>query len=109
MGSIQRNLYVDLDRYSGSDDDHKKEIEWETIENQKEVQDAILEALQTNSLDLFTKICQKIKPTIARLDDRGLSDWLRAVNSEFFDKEKKNSAISNLIFVCNHIITSLVR
>jgi DNA replicative helicase MCM subunit Mcm2 (Cdc46/Mcm family) len=105
MGSIHRNLYVDFDRYGVSNDDHKKEMARETIENLKEVQDAILEALQTNSLDLFSKICQKIKSALARLDDRELSDSLRAVNSEFFDKENKNSAISNLIFVCSHIIT----
>lgn len=111
IASLQTNsnkkLSVDFDQYTDGDAAFKKELIFLMIENLKEIQDSVLEAMQNNSIDLFEKTSHKIKPTLAILEDRELMESLEAVRSEFYNDAKKAKAITHLIFVCDHIITSL--
>ena len=106
-GDQKTTQAINIDQYTDGDEAFKRELLLLMEDNLKEVQDAALAAMQTNTLEIFTKACHKIKPTLSMLDDSSLTESVDAVKAEFFNEEKKEKTICNFIFICNDFITRL--
>lgn len=103
----RRNIYTDFDRNAVDESDCRREVQREMIENLKAVQDIILQAIQTDSAEIFARFCQKTDSTKSLIHDKELLDAINAVQSQFSDNVKKNQAIAHLVFVCDHLIRRL--
>lgn len=102
-----RPLCIDFDQYTDGDADFKKELIYLMIDNLKEIQDSILEAMQKNDIEIFAKTCHKIRPTLNMLEDKELIESLDVVKLKFFDTMEKGKSISHFIFICSQIIHCL--
>jgi hypothetical protein len=99
-----RPLQVDFNQYTDGDNEFKKELIVLMIDNIKELQTSAKAAGQHNDVQIFSKICHKIKPTLSMLEDQELTSSIEAI-VQGVSPEKVNL----LLVLCSEIIKSLER
>ncbi len=105
-GSPQvRPLFIDFDVYTDGDDEFKKELVTLIIENLFELQRTLRLVSKTNDLQLFHKVCHKIKAALDMLQDQELFDTVAQLKLTITD----SSLIALLDRLCSDTIESLRR
>lgn len=102
-----RPLFINFDQYTDGDTDFKKELIYLMIDNLKEVQVSLSEAIQKNKLEIFERTCHKIKPTLSMLEDKDLMESIHEIKSQFSNSTAKNSLLNTFTTACIQIIKSL--
>jgi hypothetical protein len=107
QSATNRPLYIDFDQYTDGDAEFKKELIVLMIDNLKEIQSALKEAIQKNAFDIFDKTCHKIKPTLSMLEDRDFNDTIQCIKVEFSNGSQKEQQVTTFHSTCHQIIKSL--
>lgn len=107
QSAIYRPLFIDFDQYTDGDVDFKKELIYLMIDNLKEVQNSLSEAIKKNKLDIFEKTCHKIKPTLSMLDDKDLIESIQTIQSQFPKSTENHKLAVSFTTTCAQIIKSL--
>jgi len=105
--ATNRPLFIDFDQYTDGDADFKKELIYLMIDNLKEAQMSLSEAIKKNKLDIFEKTCHKITPTLGMLDDKDLIDSILSIKSQFSNSTEKDKLLNSFTTTCVQIIKSL--
>jgi hypothetical protein len=107
QSTSSRPLFIDFEQYTDGDAEFKKELITLMIDNLKEIQDALNEAMQRNMLEIFEKTCHKIKPTLSMLEDKDFIDTIQCVKAEFSNSAKQEQQVKVFNTTCHQIIKSL--
>ena len=104
--SSNRPLFINFELYTDGDADFKRELIYSIIDNLKEVQVSLLEAMKNNNLEIFEKTCHKIKPTLILLDDNELLHTIQSIKMEFANHQNEE-LVTDFGLACLQIILSL--
>ncbi len=105
--TANRPLFIDFNQYTDGDADFKKELILLMIDNLKEIQDSLKEAIKKSALEIFEKTCHKIKPTLSMLEDQDFMDAIQTIKSEFLNSTEKEQHVRMFNSTCLQIIKSL--
>jgi|SRR5436853_319189 hypothetical protein len=105
--SIQSNntrvIELDLELYTDGDPELKRELIVLMIDNVRELQRSLKE-----SIDLFKKISHKVKPTIAMLNDKDLTEAIEEIKL-MTQCDSKAEKVNSFQLLCNDIVKILER
>ena len=103
-----RRLSIDFDLYTDGDADFKSELIISMIDNLEELTQSLENAVELGAPDFFNKVCHKIKPTIAMLEDNELTQLIDIAKVQLSRNEDTMEVTKNLKSICQLVINNLV-
>jgi hypothetical protein len=94
-----RPLFIDFNAYTDGDDEFKQELIESMVENLQE----LATSLQQANVEVYQKVCHKVKSTLVMLEDAELQLLVDGVKSTYSDTNRKSALES----ICGAIINSL--
>jgi len=98
--SSARPLYIDFDAYTDGDQEFKKELIVLIIDNLHELKHMLRP--QLHDIQVFHKVCHKIKATLVMLNDVEMMDIIEQLKIM-----TNHSQLTQLDKICDDIIESL--
>jgi hypothetical protein len=77
-----RKLTIDFDQYTDGDPVFKSELTVLMLDNIKELQLSLGEAMKVNDSEIFRKTCHKVKPTLSMIDDAEFNDIIEVLKCQ---------------------------
>jgi hypothetical protein len=77
-----RKLSIDFDLYTDGDLEFKSELTLLMLDNVRELQQSLSEAIKANDSEIFRKTCHKVKPTLSIIDDAEFNDIIEVLKCQ---------------------------